>query len=956
MDSAARSSVGAGRRLLLACCLIVLFAGSASSQFFYFGRNKVQYTDFDWHVLKTEHFDIYYYPEMRNLAERGASLAEESYAILEQRFDFNVLNRIPLIFYSSHLHFEQSNTTAGFIPEGVGGFFEFLKGRVVIPYEGSMADFRHVIRHELVHVFMHGKINRVLADHRMAADRLPPLWFVEGLAEYWSADWDGQAEMVMRDATVSGYLVPLSEMDQIFGTFLMYKEGQNILRFIANRYGKEKILLMMENFWKSGSFDEIFKLTIDRNYEEFDRDWTYYLKKLYYPLLASEDQPTRASRVLLGQGFNSKPVYYRHGSHREVFCIANHTGYTGIYRVPLDSTRAAPELVIEGEKSDELEAFHLFQSKLDITKDGVLAFVTKSGENDALHLYDVNTNTILATYRFSNLVAIGSPSWSPDGSKIVFTATDKSGDGDLYLWDLRDSMLTRLTNDIYDDRDPAWSPQGDKILFSSDRTMYGEQGVHNLFAYDLQTHAITYLTCGPESYYSPAWAPDGRSVLCTSDYGGARNIWELSIDSTYSRCTRMRKLTGFTTAAFDPAWADSGMIFVAFENFSFQICSIAGVRALADTSRVERTVDSIPPLGHWVPKTISAESEVKSYRYSGEYSLDVAESQISTDPVFGTNGGAFLALSDLLGNEQYYFLLYNTAQASSELLSSFNVAVSRISLQQRTNYAYGIYRFSGRRYDLTDPDQYFFEKVFGGYFTLSYPFSLFDRMSVTTSMSNSSKDVTDVNFGSTGDSNFDFSRRALLLSNALSFTHDNSLWGPTGPLDGTRFNLSLAYTTDIQSSNVNYYSIIFDYRHYFRIATRSAFAVRAWLFYNDGEEARRFFMGGSWDLRGFDRFSIRGKKLWLVSNELRFPFLDAIGLRFPFGSMVFTGLRGALFFDAGNAWDDVYSETLGSIGAGLRLNLAGVIVFRYDLGKRIESNFSRLQPGLFSQFFFGWDF
>ena len=115
-------------------------------------------------------------------------------------------------------------------------------------------------------------------------------------------------------------------------------------------------------------------------------------------------------------------------------------------------------------------------------------------------------------------------------------------------------------------------------------------------------------------------------------------------------------------------------------------------------------------------------------------------------------------------------------------------------------------------------------------------------------------------------------------------------------------------------------------------------------------------MGGSWDLRGFPRFSLRGKKLWLVSNELRFPFLDQLGIRFPFGGVTFVGFRGALFFDAGNAWDDEYTETLGSIGGGVRLNLGGALVLRYDLGKRIEQNFIKLQDGLFHQFFFGYDF
>jgi hypothetical protein len=935
---------------------ILLFTTSAFAQFFYFGENKVQYTDFDWHVLKTEHFDIYYYPEMKDLAERGAYFAEESYKVLEQKFNHNVINRVPLIFYSTHLHFQQTNTTSGFIPEGVGGFFEFLKGRVVIPYDGSMWDFRHVIRHELVHVFMHSKINRVLVDHRMSQDHLPPLWFVEGLAEYWSTEWDIQAEMVLRDAVVTGYLVPLSNMDDIFGSFLMYKEGQNILRFINDRYGEEKVLLLMENFWKSGSFDEIFKITFDKNYKEFDREWTYALKKKYYPLLASSDQPSAVSKPIVMEGFNSKPAFYKKGDKKELYFIANHTGYSSIYKIPFgvsDPEERKPTTVIEGEKTDEFETFHLFQSQMSISTQGILAFVTKSGENDVLHLYDIKNEKIAETYHFKELVMLGSPSWSPDGKRIAFTAIDKSGSSDLYVWNTESQAMTRLTNDVYDERDPDWSPDGKKIVFCSDRTPFGEHGKHNLFLYDLTTNDITYLTYGDEGYYTPHWSSDGHSLIFTSDLGGARNVWMMKFDSASVRSDEMRKITQFTTAAFDPIWAESTLVFVAFEGFSFQLRSIANLYEAYDSSSIVHPVNIQIVEKPWTPKTIGGESETKSLRYTGEYSLDIAQSQIATDPVFGTNGGAFLSLSDLLGNEQYYFLIYNTAQASDELLSSFNIAISRISLQQRANFAYGVYRFSGRRYDLTDPDQFFFEKVFGGYFAMSYPISKFRRIGTSISMSNSQKDASDLQFT---NANIDLSRRALFLSNSISFTHDNSLWGPSGPLDGSRFNITLGYTTDIQFSNANYYSVIADYRHYFRIAQRSAYAIRFWLFYNDGKEARRFFMGGSWDLRGYDRWSVRGTKLWLMSQELRFPFLDQLGLRFPIGGLTFVGFRGALFFDAGNAWDDDYSETLGSIGGGLRLNLGGALVLRYDLGKRIEENFKKFQQGLFNQFWFGWDF
>ena len=118
----------------------VLLNESLMAQGFYFGRNKIQYTDFDWQIMKTDHFDIYYYPEMEDIAEKGAFYAEESYLFLETKFNHTVTRRIPLIFYSTHQHFQQTNVTPGFLPEGVGGFFEFIKGRVVIPNTGKFGN------------------------------------------------------------------------------------------------------------------------------------------------------------------------------------------------------------------------------------------------------------------------------------------------------------------------------------------------------------------------------------------------------------------------------------------------------------------------------------------------------------------------------------------------------------------------------------------------------------------------------------------------------------------------------------------------------------------------------------------------------------------------------------------------------------------------------------------------
>jgi len=934
-------------RKILFIFIIILFCESLISQYYYFGRNKVQYTDFDWQILKTEHFEIFFYPEMRHIAEIGAKFAEESYSVLKVKFNLNVQRKIPLVFYSTHQHFEQTNIIPSFIPEGVGGFFEFMKGRVVIPFMGSIGDFRHVIRHELVHVFMHSKITRVLKDHRMPLERYPPLWFVEGLAEHWSAEWDDKAEMILRDAVLQDYIVGLDNIEQISGTFAMYKVGQHVLKFISDRYGEEKILLFLENLWKAKSFEEVFRITVGMDYEEFDNIYVYDLKKKYFPLLSTMDQPGATSKTIQAEGYNSKPVIYKRGDTAEAVFAGNHTGYTSIYRKELSKNEPL-KLLVQGEKSGEFEAFHLFSSKISINKDGLLAFVTKSGENDVLYTFDMQSEKIERSFKDKNLVMISSPSWSRDGKRIVFTGVEKGGFSDLYILEYGSAKLTRLTNDLYDDRDAVFSPAGDRLVFSSDRS---STKAYNLFLYDFTSGDISYLTFGEENYYSPNWTEDGGRIFFTSDLDGVLNVWAIDSSQLKSNVKKniitreIRKITNFTTSAFDPEYTGKDQILISsFEKFKFQIRMIEGVAERFDTSVTIHYCDFSKAGDPWNIDVSEIHETASLAPYKESYNLDIAASQVSTDPIFGTNAGAVLAFSDLLGNDQYYFLLYNNAQTKNEILESFNVAISRISLHKRMNYAYGIFNFSGRRYDLTDVDEFYWERVFGGYFVLSYPLSVFQRVEASTQISNSDKD------------NYYQERKALMVSNSLSFISDNSMWTSTGPIDGHRAFVSLSFTSDVKHANVNYYTLMADYRHYFRLSTRSAFASRFQAYWNEGKEARRYFMGGSWDLRGYSRWSLRGTKLWLTSHELRFPLIDAIGVKFPFGGIGFGAIRGALFFDAGSVWDTKYKDTKGSFGLGLRLNFLGAIVFRHDIGFRIEDNFSRVNNKLFHQFFFGWDF
>lgn len=927
--------------------ILLILSELSFAQFYYFGRNKVQYEDFDWKILRTDHFNIYYYGEMEQIAEIGAKYAEEIYDELKVELNHVVTRRVPLIFYNTSLHFQQTNTTPGFIPDGVGGFFEFLKGRVVIPSTGSLHDFRHVIRHELVHVFMTNKVYRVLRDHRIPPDALPPLWFVEGLAEYLSTEVDAQAEMVMRDAVINGYFFGLQQIYRIYGTFLMYKEGQNFLEFVEDKYGKEKIPLLLENFWMFKNFNKVLEHTIGKSIEEIDNEWEYSLKKKYFPLLEDRVPTYIGADKLTDFGFNFSPSYIEIDEQKFIYFVANRDGYSSVYRIEFDEEGKPsedPKLILRGEKTEELESFHLFQSSIDISEDGLLAFVTKSGPTDVLHLLSVKTNAIVKTYQWDHLINIASPKFSSNGNMATFQAVDQKGFSDIYTLNLISDSLNRLTNDYFDDRDPSFAENENKIYFSSDRTGGEFKQKYNIYTINRNDHQVEYVTYLNANNFAPVLNNEKTHLFFTSDIDGVRNIWAMNLEDENGN--ELIKVSSFLTSAFYPAFTDSGdLIFSGFEKFAFNLY-ITDTEELVVDSADTFVMNLKTPKQRWYAEKLAADTEQEKLDYEKEYSLDFAQSIVTTDPVFGTRGGAVFSLSDLLGDDKYFFLIYNTANVQSDFLKSFNVAIQRIDLSKRVNYGYGIFHFSGNRYDRRESEEFFFERSFGGSFLLSYPLSKFQRIESTVSLANSDKEVI---------SNV-IERKALLLTNTVAFVHDNSLWSLTGPIDGSRALILLGYTGDIKFSNVNYFSLIGDYRHYFRMGLTTALAFRGSIYYNEGKEARRYFMGGSWDLRGWPRWSIRGEKMWISSLEFRFPLIDQLRIKFPFVDLGFFGIRGAAYVDAGSAWDSEYRQTYGSIGFGVRMNLFGAFVLRYDIGKRIEDDFNEFQDGLFYQFFFGWDF
>ena len=920
-------------RVLARAGLLLLLAAAAAAparaQFGAFGRNKIQYREFRWQVLRGAHVDLYCYPEEEELARVALAYAEESYTVLASRFGHAVTRRIPLIVYASHQDFEQTNILPFVPPEGLLGVTEFLKRRVALPFTGSYAEFRHTIRHELVHVFQLSLLELTAALHPRQLHADLPLWWSEGLAEYFSAGEDTQDEMVLRDLTTTGRLPTMEQLAWASGG-IVYPLGGVLVRFLAERYGDWRIVQVYDDLWKYPTFDALLQGVFGRSSEQLTAEWQLAMRRRYYGSVQRQE-PLQVSATRVAALAVKPAVWTPPGDTvPEVLYLSPRTGYTDVYAAPITGGKA--RTVVAGERTEQFESFHAFDSRLDVSTRGVLVFTTKYQDRDALVLWDIARGALVGRYQFPDVVAILSPSWSPDGRRVVFSGLTVAGYSDLYVVDLPSGRLRPLTADRYEDRDPSFAPDGRRVVFSSDRTATGAAGGRNLFVLDLETGSIHYLTYGPWRDDSPRWDSISGRIVFTSDRRGTYDVYE--VDSTGAG----RRASAVPGGVFDAVWVPSvrQYVFGGFEGLSFNIYALSPA---ADTLAGDtvRLADELPPAGAWRWAELDDEraSTASAARYRERYSLDFAAGEAMVAPGYASAQGATFLVSDMLGDHLVYasILAYQQGSSLADIVSNFNGTALYLDQSRRLNWGIGAFRLRGLFFE-GDFDQIFQETSTGGFLDLRYPLSRFARVEAQFRLEHSDR----VDFGYVAGEGYAGlpRRRGVLTSNYLSWVRDNSLWLPTGPVDGGRANLTAGLVTDLSNARFDSWLVAADLRRYLRTGLRTTIAVRGYAYLSGGARPSRVTIGGSYALRGYPRYAyVSGSRALMGNVEWRFPLTDYLSVGLPLGEVRFPGVEGAFFGDLGKAWTTGLSRAvLGAYGLGLRMSLGPPFVLRLDIGWR----------------------
>ncbi|HTY38257.1 MAG TPA: biopolymer transporter Tol [Bacteroidota bacterium] len=527
------------KRIAFIGILLLAVSSLALSQNSVYGKNKVQYKDFQWEYIQTNHFDIYYSQNGYELAEFTADAAEDAYESIRKLFRYDINNRIPIVVYNSHNEFQQTNVVDEYLEEGVGGVTELFKNRVVVPFEGNYSQFRHVIHHELVHavlndMFYGGSIQSIIAS------RSPftlPLWMNEGIAEYASMKWETNSDMFIRDATIQNYLPPIDYL----GGYFAYRGGQSVWYYIANKYGEQKISEIMNRMRSTRSVEQGLKSTIGLTLKELSERWQKEQKVIYWPDIAKREEPADFARRLTdhtkdGNFYNTSPAISPQGD--KIAFISDRNDYFDVYLMSAIDGQILDK-VVSGQRTNDFEELHLLTPGIAWSPDGKkIAFGVKAGASDAIALVDVNSGTMEKLEL--GLDGVFSVTWSPDGKMLAFEGM-KGASSDIYVYEFETKKVTNVTDDVFTDLDPSFSPDSKTIYFSSDRRDFTSRGKIvpglkmsqidfsqlDIYSIDVQTRAMKRITDFPNSNEtSPVISPDGKKMIYISDRNGINNVYE----------------------------------------------------------------------------------------------------------------------------------------------------------------------------------------------------------------------------------------------------------------------------------------------------------------------------------------------------------------------------------------------------------------------------------------------
>ena len=914
----------------IAVFLFVFVAGtlaaSAQTPFVpYFNKNKIRFDHFKWHTYTTDHFEIYYYPEIEQHLERIASYAESAYQTVSADLKHDLAAKVPLVLYKTASEFQQQNIEPGELPEGVLAFAEPYRDRMVLPIDQPSDALYQLITHELTHIFEFDIIPRTLLRRGL------PLWVDEGLAEYETGYWNPFDLMTVRDAAIADIVPPMSDFQGAqFGGRLPYNLGHAAFEFIESKWGKEGLRQFLFALRKSvigggdSAYEEAFKLKPD----EFDEQFDKYLKDRFKPF-RDKERPVDYGRDLAP----------KRGKTEFVSVISIEPSPSGDLIAVAAGNRKDQELDIILLSTKDSKVIRNLTSGFNTgfgfeyisqpggfrgnavpwmswspVGDRIAYFARKEKQKEVI-LQNVLTRKIEKRFQVKSVDMAESPDISPDGKWLAFAGL-RNAVADIFVMDLETGEIKDVTNDAFGDYAPTWAPDGKSLVY-----LARVSGNDKLFKLDVATGKKTQLTFGThddggaqfvdaDTLVFPSTAVDPNQPISPeiAKNGNIYNVWTLSL-----KTNELKQYTDALGGNVSPiVLRDEGkaqrIAFITYYKGEYGIHTVPAQKealhtvATADFGAPGPIIDFQPPLSHTLVKD--------NQRVKGRFEKLFLEGRPPVN-VGVTSGGDFfggtqVTFTDVLGDQQFNFYAESVSQYRSLSLSYLNLsrrfqyALQGFS-QTQFYYANNAGTFYAAQYGfLSHDDALGTQTSRGGTAFGIYPLNRYARVELTGGLIQFKQGYSDPALQQAAN---DFQQATYgqslfadgkLLPLGVAYVRETTVFREYGPLSGDTLRVNYEYSPKI-GSFISRQTADVDARKYLRLATNGVLAFRFRGLKSWGDFPSYLYSGGNSELRGYDYLEFIGNKAFFANAELRFPLIEAALT--PLG--VIGGLRAVAFANLG---------------------------------------------------------
>jgi hypothetical protein len=618
------------------------------------GRNLVRYFDFHWRDYDFLEEDgsagirFYFYDREYPVARIAAGLVRQSWAYLSDRFNYKPSFKVPYILYNTYREFLETNVFD--VTEGTLGVTSPQDLRMTLSYSGDRQLFTEVSTHEMVHQFQIQKVAERAASAGMESPiGAFPLWFTEGLAEYYAHGQtiDPETDMFLRDVVLNaqgeiGYDIPTLEEDRPYAFLYTYKYGQAKLVFLAETYGEKVIQAVLDQSprlagtQRRGEPREAFMGLLARiageQPQQMNARWQEWVRKRSYPvfLQSRQDLPDVTELKLPDEldwfvsSRDGNLIFYR-GVERD-------TARAKLVIIDRRDPGSAREVAIDQHPGTE--SLHIVQRSVMAVCEAGISWFAQSGNSDVLHVRALTRaeRTDEGPRPPAQQQPSGPSMYGPAGlpGSTPVTAGSQRGPVTPFTRGLvnlnlgPDRIIDVVRDGIIEAGDPTFSPNCGRLAFYGlDRD--GKSDIYVLDLLEADPHARR-LTDDLYAERDLNWGEDGIVFAGDATESGRFNLFRIDPDNgTRIRLTdspvnqrypialpgegvifsseaggksdiwflqngRIKRLTDFTTAIAHPGLSPNGVYGVAWYAARFRLMEVPTQEMLSADEQ-----DAIPP-------------------------------------------------------------------------------------------------------------------------------------------------------------------------------------------------------------------------------------------------------------------------------------------------------------------------------------------------------------------------